>query len=102
MIEKDWKDSPMADLYLRQRDCQHNLVRDGGYSDVDTLICTTCKCRWTEGDTKENFACHCQFHGPHPGSVNHTGLSWQDVLTMFERQQTIDALAVAAVPATVN
>ena len=103
VIVKDWKDSPMADLYQMQRDCKHNLVRDGGHGEeADTLICNTCKCRWSEGDTKEHFACHCQFHGPHTGSVNYTGLSWQDVLEMFERQKSIDALAGAAVPATVN
>jgi len=102
MIQTDWRDSPMADTYLRQRDCEHNLMRDGGYSEADTLICTSCKCRWTEGDTRENFACHCQFHGPHAGSVNYTGLSWQDVLALFEKQEALKSLAGLAVPAAVN
>jgi len=98
------KDSPLADLYERQFKCQHRLIRDAISEEDDSIICSVqgCQHRWSPGDTREYYICRCVALHEHQGGPNYTGLSYDDVLAMFEKQEALKTLAGLAVPVTVN
>lgn len=73
-----------------QAKCLHDAAhRDDTGAEV-SIFCDSCRMRWFPGDTAESLVCK------FGSQRNHTGLSWQNISMMLERQQSADLLVQSA------
>jgi hypothetical protein len=75
----------------------NNHLAFDGTTEHEKIVCQKCEMIWRPGDTKTHLAEHpFRFAKDIPSVENPTGLSWEDMKSLFRADVNVDGLALLA------